>query len=128
MATYLTQEWLDQERTLLAAAPPRAGSTYRVQRIVTGGPGGEVRAVTVIEDGIPVASTLGGDDTADVSLTLTHADSVRVLDGDLDLNAAFMSGRMKVAGATRPLLDLLGLAQQPAWTDARAELAAATSR
>ena len=46
----------------------------------------------------------------DVTLTLTDADARAVLAGELDLAVAFMQGRMKVAGAMAPLLDLLALA------------------
>jgi putative sterol carrier protein len=42
--------------------------------------------------------------------TLSDTDARAVVAGDLDPSVAFMQGRMKVAGAMAPLLDLLALA------------------
>ena len=57
-----------------------------------------------------MASGTGGAPTVDLTLTLTDADARAVLSGTLDPSVAFMQGRMKVAGAMGPLLDLLALA------------------
>ena len=45
-----------------------------------------------------------------LTLTLSDTDARAVVAGDLDPSVAFMQGRMKVAGAMAPLLDLLALA------------------
>jgi predicted lipid carrier protein YhbT len=92
---------------------------------VAGAPGGELRYGTVLADG----RVVGGDVTdadADVTLTLKHADALGALRGELDLNALFMQGRMKVAGPTGPLLDVLAYAQTDPVQQARAALAADT--
>lgn len=123
---FLSDEWI--AATADPDAPGTPGSfSGRVLTIVTGGPDGEVRYVAAYEDGRVVSAEPGGGGDWDVSLTLGHADARAVLDGDADLNALFMSGRMKVAGdATAPLLDLLKASKDPAVVEARAALAAAT--
>jgi len=122
----LSEEWLAAVPAPDVAPVPGEFSGV-VLVIVTGGPDGEARHLVTYEDGRPVAATGGGDGDWVVSLTLVHADARAVLDGDADLNALFMAGRMKVAGdATAPLLDLLRATKAPALQAARVELAAAT--
>lgn len=123
---FLSDEWI--AASVNPDAPGTDGAfSGRVLTIVTGGPDGEVRYVTTYEAGRPVAAEPGGAGDWDVSLTLSHADARGVLDGDADLNALFMSGRMKVAGdATAPLLDLLKATKAPAAVEARSALAATT--
>ena len=58
-----------------------------------------------------VAGKTPPDADAAVSLTTVHRDALALVRGDLDLNAAFMSGQMKVAGPTGPLLALLAWSQ-----------------
>ena len=62
----------------------------------------------------------------DLTLTLTDADARAVVAGELDPSVAFMQGRMKVAGAMAPLLDLLALAGTDAARDRLGRLAAQT--
>lgn len=123
---FLSDEWIAASAT--PDAPGIDGAfAGRVLTIVTGGPDGEVRYVTTYADGRPRTAEPGGSSDWDVSLTLSHADARAVLDGDADLNALFMSGRMKVAGElTGPLLDLLKASKAPAVVEARAALAGTT--
>ena len=44
---------------------------------------------------------------------MTYEDSVKVQSGELDANAAFMQGRMKVAGNMAKLMQLLPLTNSP---------------
>jgi putative sterol carrier protein len=73
-----------------------------------------------------VGAALGADADADVTLTTTYADSVSILQGELDANAAFMQGRVKVVGDMGRLLPLMKLGRTPAHEAARAALAAET--
>ena len=57
-----------------------------------------------------MGSGAGAPASADLTLTLTDSDARAVLSGALAPSVAFMQGRMKVAGAMGPLLDLLALA------------------
>ncbi len=113
MPKYLTQEWLDTQQELAQEFPERPGATARMQYHVTGGPEGDVKYYWVVENGKLQEAKLGDDVDAEFTLTLTWDDSVRIQKGELDPNAAFMQGRMKVTGNMGKLMGLLPLTQSP---------------
>ena len=113
VARYLTQEWLDEARALGADQPERPGASVRMNWVVTGGPAGEVTYYEVLHNGRVVESGLGSLPDAEVTLTTSWADSVGVAQGDLDLNAAFMQGRVKAAGHMAKLMSVLPLTKAP---------------
>jgi putative sterol carrier protein len=123
MAKYLTQEWLDLQRELAQEFPERPGATARMQYVVTGAPEGDVKYFTVIDNGKIVENTLGSDDQAEFTLTTTYDDSVKILKGELDANAAFMQGRMKVTGNMGKLMSLMPLTQSPEYKDIQSKVA-----
>jgi putative sterol carrier protein len=126
MAKYLTQEWLDLQRELAQEFPARPGATARMQYVVTGAPDGDVKYLTVIEDGKITENTLGDDGAAEFTLSSTFSDSVQILKGELDANAAFMQGRMKVTGNMGKLMSLMPLTQSPEYKDIQAKVAEQT--
>jgi putative sterol carrier protein len=128
VASYLSQEWLDLQRQATAGLPERPGVSARLQHVVTGAPGGEARYYTVIEDGRITEAALGDDADADLVLTQTYADGVLIGTGELDVNAAFMQGRLKVVGDIGRLLALQPLTQSADYRAAVAEVAASTER
>ena len=113
MAKYLSQEWLDEGKEFAQEFPERPGATARMQYHVTGGPEGDVLYYQVIENGKMLESKLGEDPDAEFTLSLTYDDSVKVQNGELDANAAFMQGRMKVTGNMAKLMSLMPLTQSP---------------
>ena len=115
MEKYLTQEWLDAGRELAQEFPERAGATARLQYQVTGTPAGEVHYYWVIENGKLQESTLGDDPDAEITLSMTYEDAVKMQKGELDPNAAFMQGRIKVVPGSNmgKLMSLLPLTQSP---------------
>jgi predicted lipid carrier protein YhbT len=110
---YLTQEWLDQGRKLAKGLPKRPGVSAKVQYVVGGAPDGDVKYSWVLQDGKLLESRLGVLEDAEVTLTLPYAESVAIAQGELDPNVAFMQGRMKVAGDTGKVLQLLPLTRSP---------------
>jgi putative sterol carrier protein len=113
MSTYLSQEWLDETRALAESQPERPGASAQMQYVITGGPDGDVRYYWILQDGKLLESALGDAPDADFTMTLTWDDSVKVQQGELDANAAFMQGRMKVAGNMAKLMALMPLTNSP---------------
>lgn len=113
MAKYLSPEWIDEARALADSQPERPGASARMQYVVTGGPDGDIKYWWRLEDGKLRESALGSLDDADFTMTLSYADSVKIQQGELDANAAFMQGRMKVTGNMGKLMQLMPLTNSP---------------
>jgi putative sterol carrier protein len=126
MAKYLTQEWLDIGKELSQEFPERPGATARMQFVTTGAPEGDVAYYQVLENGKILESVLGEDPNADFTITSTYDDSVKIAKQELDANAAFMQGRMKVTGNMGKLMSLMPLTQSPEYKAIQAKIAEQT--
>lgn len=113
MAKYLSQEWLDQYVKLAEDQPVRPGATARIQYVTSGAPEGDVEYYWILEDGKLLEMQLGKVEDSDFTLTMTYDDAMKIQKGELDPNAAFMQGRMKVAGNMAKLMALLPLTNSP---------------
>jgi putative sterol carrier protein len=113
VAKYLTQEWLDEGRELAKDQPERPGASAKMQYVVTGGPDGDIKYYWVLENGKLLESSLGEIADSDFTLTSTYEDSVAIAKGELDANAAFMQGKMKVTGNMGKLMQLMPLTMSP---------------
>ena len=113
MAKYLSQEWLDLQKELAQEFPERPGASAHMQYVVTGAPDGDVKYYAVIENGKMLENRLGEDPEAEFTLSQTYDDSVKILKGELDANAAFMQGKLKVTGNMGKLMSLMPLTQSP---------------
>jgi predicted lipid carrier protein YhbT len=122
MAKYLSQEWLDEGRKLSDEFPERPGASARMQYVVTGAPEGDVKYFWVLENGKILESTVGEDPNADFTITTTYEDSKKIQDGELDPNAAFMQGRMKVTGNMAKLMSLLPLTNSPEYRELQVQI------
>ena len=60
--------------------------------------GGDCWYYWVLENGKLLEATLGQDPDAEFTMQVSYADNRRVQEGELDPNAAFMQGKMKVTG------------------------------
>lgn len=107
MAKWLTQEWLDESTRLAASQPERLGIDVSLQYRITGGPEGEVTYYWVIRSGRLEENRLGILDGAEVTLVEDYFDAMAIQKGELDINAAFMEGKVRVEGDVAKLLSLL---------------------
>ena len=126
MAKYLSQEWLDEGLKLAENQPERPGASARMQYAVTGGPDGDVKYYWVLENGKLLESQLGEIADADFTLTQSFEDAMKVQKGELDANAAFMQGKMKVSGNMGKLMSLMPLTQSAEYKDIQAKVAEQT--
>ncbi|MSO79108.1 MAG: SCP2 sterol-binding domain-containing protein [Acidimicrobiia bacterium] len=126
MPHYLTQEWLDEARELAKDQPEREGASTTIQYVVNSGPDGVIKYYWVLENGRLLESQLGEIAEPEVTMTLSYDDSVSIQRGDLDPNAAFMQGRMKVAGNMGKVMALMPLTMSPEYKAVQEEIRAIT--
>ncbi|MGH9071282.1 MAG: SCP2 sterol-binding domain-containing protein [Acidimicrobiales bacterium] len=126
MSKWLTQEWLDETREMGSGQPARPGASVRMQYVITGGPDGDVKYYWVLTDGKLDESALGELGDAEVTLTETYEDAKRIQKGDLDPNAAFMQGKIKVTGNMGKLMALLPITGSAEYKALQVEIAAIT--
>ena len=107
MSKWLTQEWLDETQRMAEGQPERPGVDATLQYVVTGAEGGNIDYYWVIKDGKIVESKLGKLEGAEITLTLGYADAIKVQKGELDANAAFMQGKVKIDGNMGKMMSLL---------------------
>lgn len=107
MPKWMTQEWMDEQTKLAQDQPERPGATARMQYVITGAPDGDIRYYWVLEDGHLKENRLGTLDDAELTLTQSYEDAVKIQKGELDEQAAFMQGRIKVEGNMAKLMALL---------------------
>lgn len=126
MAKWLTQEWLDEGLKLSEGQPERPGASARMQYVVTGGPEGDIKYYWLLENGKILESKLGELPDAEVTLTQSYEDAMRIQKGELDANAAFMQGRVKVTGNMAKLMSLLPITNSPEYKALQGEILSIT--
>jgi predicted lipid carrier protein YhbT len=126
MPKWLSQEWLDESKKLAESQPERPGASARMQYVVTGGPDGDIKYYWVLENGKLQESQLGELADAEVTLTQTYDDAMKIQKGELDANAAFMQGRVKVTGNMAKLMALLPLTNAPEYKQMQEQIAGIT--
>jgi putative sterol carrier protein len=126
MPKWLSQEWLDESKKLAESQPERPGASARMQYVVTGGPDGDIKYYWVLENGKLQESQLGEMSDAEVTLTQSYDDAKKIQQGELDANAAFMQGRVKVTGNMAKLMALLPLTNAPEYKALQEQIGAIT--
>ena len=111
MARYLSNEWFDEVNRAAAGSDKlrtdTAGVDLTIQQVVTDSPDGEIRyAVKVTRGAVQVVP--GNDPEADVTITEDWETATAVAGGTLSAPAAFMIGKIRVAGNVASLLDAQG--------------------
>jgi putative sterol carrier protein len=126
MSKWLSQEWLEETRKMAEGQPERPGASARMQYVVTGAPDGDIDYYWVLENGKIVQSQLGRLDDAEVTLTTGYPDALKIQKGELDANAAFMQGKVKVTGNMAKVMSLLPITNSPEYKQLQTEIAAIT--
>jgi putative sterol carrier protein len=105
MAEFLSPAWLEA----MAAAAARSegvadGLDLVIQQVVTGGPEGDVAwCVTIREGTVRVAA--GRSDEPSITFTQDAGTAADIQSGEQSAQAAFMTGRLRLGGDVRLLLD-----------------------
>ncbi len=126
MPKFLSAEYLELQKTLGESQPERPGATARMQYVVKGGPDGDVSYYWVLENGKLLDAALGENPESEVTLTQSYEDAVKIAKGELDPNAAFMQGRIKVTGVMQKLMALMPLTNAPEYKELQKQLRAQT--
>ena len=126
MSKWLTQEWLDETRKMAEGQPERPGASARMQYVVTGGPECDIEYYWVLENGKILESSLGRLEDSEVTLTTAYPDALKIQKGELDANAAFMQGKVKVTGNMAKVMSLLPITNSPENNQLQTDIAAIT--
>ena len=101
MATFLSEDHFSDAREALAADQGYLGAIanvdFSVQFNVTGGPDGEIVYYLKISDGA-TETDIGEFDGADVTVASDYETSEAISKGELNVQMAFMTGKIKVGG------------------------------
>ena len=122
MSKWLSQEWLDETKKMADGQPERPGASARMQYVVTGGPDGDIKYYWVLVNGKLQESKLGELGDAEVTMTQSYEDAKKIQTGELDANAAFMQGRVKVTGNMAKLMSLLPLTNAPEYKELQKQI------
>ena len=127
MAKYLTQEWHDEYRRLFnETQPERPGMSARMQYVITGSPEGDVPYYWLVEDGALKEVQRGTLPDAEFTITMAYDDNVKLQKGEMEANAAFMQGKMKVTGNMGKLLQMMPLTNSPEYKKLEEDVRAMT--
>ncbi len=107
MASWLTQEWVDEAAALTSRLPAVPGASGSISLTVSGGARKEVHLCWGYIDGVAGGGAPSSRPDADLVLTLASPDAVEVFSGAVEPSVAFMRGRLKAAGDGGLLLGFL---------------------
>ena len=100
----LSEGWLEAVAAGLETVVTSGSADGVAQIVVSGSPSGTVPFHVVVADG-RVSVVAGRHPEPDMLLSWSYADFVRAWEGGLSLEAAYMSGRMKLEGDQVLLFD-----------------------
>jgi putative sterol carrier protein len=105
MPGFLSKAWVDAISAALSASDDHTlrDIELTLQQIVTDAPGGEVAYWLTFDRGA-VTGNLGRSAEADVTFEMDHATAVALAGAELNHQAAFMQGMLKVTGNMGKLL------------------------
>lgn len=109
---YLSDEWAKEVTALLQATDAVTntikGQSFAIQQVITDVPEmGEVKFYAKATDGVPEVG-IGETPNPDATLTAIYDVSVAMDKGELNPQAAFMQGKLKIQGNLMKLMGLQG--------------------
>jgi len=109
---YLSDEWAKEVTNILqnteAVTKTIKGQNFLIQMVVTDVPDrGEVKWYARATDGVPEVQ-IGEAEGADATITQNYDVAVAVDKGELNLQAAFMQGKVKIQGNIMKMMQLQG--------------------
>lgn len=107
MAKFLSDEWSAEAIEALRTSDDVRSATkdvdLTIQQVITGANGGEAEYWVHVSDG-SVEGGLGEAVAADVTITQDYETAVAITKGELNPQAAFMQGNLKITGNMGKLL------------------------
>ena len=126
MGKWLTQEWIEDTKTLGAEMPERPSMTASLLYIISDTPSGDVYYSWIVQDGKLIDASLGEYHEPDVTLTISMEDAKAMAKGERDATTAFMQGQIGVEGDLDKLIALLPLTTSQEYQELEHKLAAIT--
>jgi putative sterol carrier protein len=113
---YLSEDWAREVTNLFRQSEPLTkaikGQNFAIQQVVTDVPErGEVKYFARSVDGVPEV-VLGEAENADATITQTYDIAVALDKLELNPQAAFMQGKIKITGNLMKLMQLQGFVSQ----------------
>lgn len=111
---FQTEEWAKEVTNALqsneAVGNAAKGQTTAIQFVTSDAPGGEVKTFVRINDGIAEVG-VGEVEGAEATITQNYETAVAIDKGELNSQAAFMQGKIKISGNMMKLMALQGFIQ-----------------
>lgn len=109
---YLSEEWMSAVQDALNSSDAfqnaAKGQSAKLQNIVTGAPSGDVHYSFVL-DGGKVSLANGDVDGAEATISNDYDTAVKLNKGELQGQAAFMQGKVKISGNLMKMMQLQGV-------------------
>jgi hypothetical protein len=98
MPAFLTDEWFAALRETAEVWPAHDGVSAALLFVIASSPSGKLQFVVRVADGRLTDITMGKSDQVDCTLQCSYAHAVAMARGDLDREAAYMRGDLKIDG------------------------------
>lgn len=109
---FLSDEWMSEVSNALNSHEgfqnAAKGQSAKLQQVVTGAPDGEVHYGFVV-DGGKVALTRGDIEGAEATINQDYDTAAKLSKGELQGQAAFMQGKLKISGNLMKMMQLQGV-------------------